>query len=255
MSGSKFGKRGRTENDAGIRKVAPTYGRMRIQTRNAKTQQSMTVDGHAERLTCCALNVDPSVETYLPQPLTVDLIDGCIHHTTDAVKEARRKHAGRPGPWFYTPDHLVHWSGQSSRTALEVKDESWPGDNDYERKLKHATEILNYFGYECRKVVIPSHPQVALRRNLALLSQAMVRNLPPIPVALQQAELVTDSEQVWTLSSACQALRTSIQQAPWLVLRGYIGMDVVGQHIKADTPVYLAGGDLEHLCLLRRMMQ
>lgn len=255
MSGSNFGKRGRTDNDEGIRKVAPTFGRVRIQTRNAKAQQTVTVDGHAERLTCCALNLDPSVQSYEPQPLTVDLVDGCLHHRKEAVAQARRKHAGRSGPWFYTPDHLIRWADQTTRTALEVKDESWQGDNDYERKLKRAAEILEYFGYEFRKVVIPSHPQVPLKRNLTLLNQAIGRNSAPAKVELLQTELVSDGKETWTLSSACEALGVSIQLAPWLLLNGHISMDLVGQHLKADTPVHLAWGDLGHLCLVRRMMQ
>lgn len=246
MSSSNFGSRGRTANDAGIRKVAPSYGRVRIQTRNAKTQQTITVDGHAERLTCCALNLDPSVQSYEPQPLTVDLVDGCLHHTKEAVAQARRRHVGRAGPWFYTPDHLIRWADRTTRTALEVKDESWQGDDNYERKLKRAEEILDYFGYEFRKVVIPSHPLAPVKRNLELLNQALGRQSQRVVVSPHPDGLATDAPDTWTLSIACEALGVSIQQAPWLLLNGHIGMDLVGQHMKADTPVHLAWGDLGH---------
>lgn len=255
MSSSNYGTRGRTGNDAGIRRVAPTFGRLRIQTRHAKAQSSITVDGHAERLTCCALNVDPSVQTYEPQPLTVDLIDGCLYYSKEAVAQARRKHAGCAGPWFYTPDHLIHWSGLTTKTALEVKDEAWQGDADYDRKLERAAEILEYFGYEFGKVVIPSHPQAPLKRNLTLLSQAMGRESTQMVVSQVADDLASNSSQAWTLSSACEAFGVTLQQAPWLLLDGHISMDFVGHHMKADTPVHLAWGDLGHLCLVRRMMQ
>jgi len=255
MSSNNFGTRGRTGNDAGIRRVAPTFGRVRIQTRHAKVQSSITVDGHAERLTCCALNVDPSVQTYEPQPLTVDLIDGGLHYSKEAVAQARRKHAGRAGPWFYTPDHLIHWSGRTTRTALEVKDEAWQGDADYERKLERAAEILEFFGYEFGKVVIPCSPQAPLKRNLTLLSQAMGRERPRVVVSQVAYDLASNSSKAWTLSSACAALGVSLQQTPWLLLDGHVGMDLVGQHMAAHTPVHLAWGDIEHLCVMRRMMQ
>lgn len=255
MSGSNFGKRGRTDNDAGIRKVAPTFGRVRIQTQHGKAHTSITVDGHAERMTGYALNVDPSVQTYVPQPLTVDLIDGRLHQSKEAVAEARRKHAGKNGPWFYTPDHLIHWSGQTTKTALEVKDEAWQGDADYERKLERAAEILDFFGYEFAKVVIPCHPQAPLKRNLTLLSQAMRRESRRLDIRPPADDRANNSSDAWTLSSACEALGVTLQQAPWLLLNGHIGMDLMGQHLKADTPVHLAWGDLGHLCLVRRMMQ
>lgn len=255
MSSNSYGTRGRTGNDAGIRRVAPTFGRVRIQTRHAKAQHAITVDGHAERLTCCALNVDPSVQTYVPQPLTVDLVDGCLHHSKEAVAQARRKHAGRAGPWFYTPDHLILWSGETTRTALEVKDESWQGDADYERKLKRAAEILQYFGYEFRKVVVPSHPLAPVKRNLELLNQALGRQSQREAYNPLQHDPDTGAQEAWTLSTACEAHGVSLKHAAWLLLDGYIGMDLVGQHMKADTPVYLAWGDIEHLCVMRRMMQ
>jgi len=250
-----YGTRGLTGNDGGIRRVAPTFGRVRIQTRHVKAQRSITVDGHAERLTCSALNVDPSVQTYEPQPLTVDLVDGCLHHSNEAVAQARRKHAGRAGPWFYTPDHLIHWSGRTTKTALEVKDEAWQGDADYARKLQSAAEILAFFGYEFGKVVIPCHPKTPLKRNLTLLSQTMGRASQRTVVSQVADALPSNSSKAWTLSGACEALGVSLQQAPWLLLDGHIGMDLVGQHMTADTPVYLAYGDIEHLCVTRRMMQ
>lgn len=252
---NNYGTRGRTGNDAGIRRVAPTFGRVRIQTRHAKAQHSLTVDGPAERLTCCALNVDPSVQTYEPQPLTVDLVDGSVHYSKEAVAQARRKHAGRAGPWFYTPDYLIHWSGRTTKTALEVKEETWQGDADYEHKLERAVEILGFFGYEFGKVVIPSHPQAPLKRNLALLSQTMGRERLRMSVSPLVDDLASNTSKTWTLSSACEALGVSLQQAPWLLLDGHIGMDLVGQHMKANTPVHLAWGDIEHLCVMRRMMQ
>jgi len=67
--------------------------------------------------------------------------------------------------------------------------------------------------------------------------------------------LPSNSSKAWTLSGACEALGVSLQQAPWLLLDGHIGMDLVGQHMTADAPVYLAYGDIEHLCVTRRMMQ
>lgn len=255
MSSNNYGTRGRTGNDAGIRKVAPTYGRVRIQTLNYKSARVITVDGHAERLTCHALNMDPSVQTFTPQPFTVDLIDGCLLHTPEAVGQALRKHAGRVGPCLYTPDHLVNWMERTTGTALEVKHESWQGDDDYEYKLNLAGEILDYFGYEFSRVVIPAHPQTPINRNLALLNQAMGRDCPLPDLNQIEKTLGVQEQGSWTLSSACQMLGLSIQHAPWLVRNGYIAMDIIGHHMKADSPVQLAWGDIEHLCVMRRMMQ
>lgn len=135
-----------------------------------------------------------------------------------------------------------------------MKDEAWQGDLDYENKLERAAHVLDYFGYEFGKVVIPSHPQAPIKRNLALLSQAMRRESWHAPLHLPDGA-GDANQQNWTLSSACRALGVSWQQAPALVLRGYVAMDIVGEHMKADTPVYPSWGDLEHLRLVRRMMQ
>lgn len=256
MRAIPYGRRAATPADAGVRRVAPSLGRHRLQTINTKAGGiPMVVDGNAERICAHALNVDPSVRVYQPQPFTIDLVDRRLLRTTQEDRDARRRHAGRSGPLFYTPDYLVWWNICHFATVLEVKDEDWLGDAEYELKLRLAKEILELFGYDFRRVVIPASPRAPLNRNLNLLQQVAVRTDERIPSERLQVDLDIHPDEEVPLGRVCHALGLDLAYAPWLFSVGYVAMDFIQFHMCASTLVRPAHGELGHLCLIERMMK
>jgi len=248
-----YGKRARVgEFDRGVRTVAPTYGRTRILTFSQKSGGTIVVDGNAESVAVQMMSIDPSVRSFRPQPFTVDLKDRRLLTTKEQLSAARKKHGGRSGHLFYTPDFDVTWSiGQ--KTAVEVKHEGWPGDEDYEARLAVAAPILAFYGYELSRLVIPANPTNPLKRNVALLQHAVGREVDAIvsPSAID----VLESSAPMSLRAACGVLAVEIDQAPVLLMSGVISMDLVGAPMRGDTEVQAAFGALDHLCVVRSQLK
>lgn len=123
-----YGRRGRLSGaDAGIRRVAPSFGKALYLTYSAKTNGLFAIESDAERLVANMLTLDPRVASFRPQPFRVDLLDQRILRTADAIAEARQKHKSREGAKFYTPDFEVVWLDRT-RSIFEVKVEGYEGD-------------------------------------------------------------------------------------------------------------------------------
>lgn len=248
-----YGKRARVgEFDRGVRTVAPTYGRGRILTFSQKSSGTMVVDGNAERVAVQMMTIDPSVRSFSPQPFTVDLKERRLLTTKEQLSAARKKHGGRSGHCFYTPDFALAWS-MGTKTALEVKSEEWPGDDEYEERLQLAEPILTFYGYELRKLVVPAHASHPLKRNLALLQRATGREIKHLLTAERIDRL--DGKARMTLGAACDALGVETELAPVLFMAGVISMDLAGSPMRGDTQVEAAFGGLDHLCLVGSQMQ
>ncbi|WP_164962404.1 hypothetical protein [Rubrivivax sp. JA1026] len=94
-----YGTRGRLGGaDGGIRRVAPSFGKVLHLTSSDKAGDRFAVESDAERLVSHLLTVDPRVRRFEPQPFTVDLVDGRILRSREAVAEARQKHRQRTEP-------------------------------------------------------------------------------------------------------------------------------------------------------------
>lgn len=246
-----YGQRGRLRKiETGIRLVAPTYGRARIRTTSAKTGD-IVVESQAERFVTHLVAVDPSVTSCAPQPFTVDLVAGRLLTDPSQYRAAKNRYSQRKGPSLYTPDFCLQWSG-ARKTALEVKTEAFPGDADYQHKLSLAGEVLSMHGYELATVTLASHMS-PLRMNLQLLQQAQ-RFLAICLSDEQLADLHQLKEEELTLANICASLSCPLHDVPRLLLRGVIGMDLFAYPMRADTPVYLASGDIEHLCVMKELL-
>lgn len=247
-----YGKRGRLRTiETGVRPVAPTYGRARIRTSSAKAGDTV-VDSQTERMVSHMLAVDPSVKSYAPQPFTVDLVARRL--LTDPAQRlaAKREYSQRTGPCLYTPDFLIAWSGHK-RTALEVKTEAFTGDSSYRRKLTMAGDVLSRYGYELATFTLPASRFGLLKTNLQLLQQA--QRATAFSLSSEQLALLhqLDKDNL-TLGDICAHLSLPLCEAPRLLLCGAIGMDVIAHPMRADTPVHLAYGDIEHLCIMQGVL-
>ena len=250
-----YGKRPHVQRlDVGARTVAPTYGRMRMLTCSDKTDGIVVVDGAAERVATYLFSVDPSVRSFEPQPFSVDLFGKRLLMSKEAVNNARAKKAGNGGPLIYTPDFLVHLM-DGRQLAIEVKDTAWPGEDTYWRRVQQAEPILNFHGYEFKRLLLPARAQTPLARNLTLLQQAARSPRPQYQEQVLEKLEATDQGEPVALATICAALGLSIHAAPGLLLRGVISTDIFSHLLTANTPTCLAYGDLTHLNLLERVQQ
>jgi len=240
--------------ETGARRVAPTYGKARFRTSSAQTGVGMLVESDAERFVAHILRLSPSVARFEPQPMVVDLVDGCVHWSAETVAEARRKHRLLAGPKFYVPDFAVEWLG-GQRGAIETKHEKYQGDSAYAQKLARAKSILADYGYDFVRAVVPEHPLNPLRSNVSLLTKASARkDLWPTEDQIGQVEQLCAGQSV-PLATVCQELGISASLLPSLLVRGVVSADIAKFFIRGDMMLHAAYGDLTHLDLLMEIAQ
>lgn len=245
-----YGNRGRLAGaDAGIRRVAPTFGKELHLTSSSKAEEQFAVESDAERLVALALDVDPRVQRFQPQPFTVDLIDGRLLHSDEAVSEARKRHRHRIGRKFYTPDFAVY-RADWPRGALEVKLEGFEGDAEYEGALATASGILEASGWRFLRLIVPADPRHPIRANLPLLKKAASRKeLWPNADEVGQVHRACGGGRE-TLSRLCGELGISPNMMPVFVVCGALSADVFRNYINGALVLEACHGELTHLQLL-----
>lgn len=249
-----YGKRGRlrTENETtGTRLVSPTYGRPRIRTLGTKSGDIL-IESQTERLVAHMLSIDPRVVRFRPQPFTVDLNGQRLLTRPAQVKEVLAQYERTHGPRIYTPDFCVDLS-DAKQVALEVKTDTFPGDERYAVRLARAGAVLSQYNYVLVKVVLRHSLSGPLKQNLQLLQQAKrLQGALPLPTAT--LELLHQLEGLdLTLGDVCRHLNLPLNFAPTLVLAGAMSFDLSTCPFHALTPVKLAYGELEHLQLVGRL--
>jgi hypothetical protein len=249
---ANYGKRGRVQEiEPGVRTIAPTFGRARLQTHSLKSGH-IVVDGQAERLVSHLLEIDPSITHFLPQPFSVDLVEQRILRTREQLSQARRNQTRHSGPLLYTPDFCITWASHR-KTVLEVKTEGYEGDAVYVSKLGVSKAILERHGYEFATIVVPRRDNSALAFNLQLLRQSRLHRATLLAKDISCLDDLAPQEL--TLGSACAALGCSINHAAILVATGVLSMDVARHHMHTDTLCQRAYGDLSHLSVLGGLLQ
>ena len=250
---ASYGSRGKrlANADAGIRRVAPSFGKALFLTYSTKSSGQLVVESDEERLVAHMLTLDPRVRAFKPQPFKVDLIDRRLLQTSEAVAEARLRHKDRQGPKFYTPDFAVD-RHSAPRSAIEVKREGHDGDDDYKAVLKQAAQILESAGYLFSTAKMPASPH-PLRGNLPLLRKAASRSdLWPSADLIQKIQAVCAGQHV-TLRTLCEELNLSPNLVPALLVSGAVSADVASHAIRGEMVLTSAFGDLSHLELLERV--
>lgn len=250
-----YGSRGRPNGvDVGIRRVAPTFGKVLHLTGSAKAGDRLAVESDAERLAVHMLTLDPRVAGLSAQPLTVDLIDGRLLWNPEDVAAARTQHRGRAGPRFYTPDLAVEWHGQGP-SFIEVKVEGYEGDEAYAQSLLAAARVLEAHGYRLQFAVIPAYPHHPLHSNVPLLrSAALRRDLWPSAELTRKVEQFLAGGAV-SVGGVCRALEISPNLIPVLLASGAVSADLFASHIYAAMPLERSDGDLSHLMLIDRVIR
>lgn len=250
-----YGSRGRLAgSDTGVRRVAPTFGKVRFLTYSEKASGQMAVESDSERLVAHMLTLDPRVQRFIPQPLTVDLIDRRLLRTREAVTEAKAKHKSRSGPKFYTPDFEAY-RHDSSRSTIEVKFEGYVGDEEYESALAQGAEVLGANGYRFATVVIPANPKHPVRSNLPLLRQAASRHdIWPTPDVVHAIEAICQGGPI-LLGKLCSELGIAPSLVPALLVSGAISADVARHPINGMMLLQAAYGDLSHLELIEELIR
>lgn len=250
-----YGKRGRLGGaDAGIRRVASTFGKVLHLTGSSKSAERFAVDSDAERLAAHALTIDPRVTRFTPQPLTVDLVDGRLLRTPDDVSAARQKHRQRIGRKFYTPDFGIERVDNPHEVA-EVKLEGFEGDAEYNVTLQQGHEVLDAAGYRFTRLVIPADARHPLRANLPLLKKATSRkDLWPDSELLARVEDACGAGPI-PLTDVCRKLDLSPSLIPVLLVCGAVRADVVRQRIYGPMLLEAAYGELAHLHLIEELIR
>jgi hypothetical protein len=247
----KFGARpGLSKVDVGIRRLARTYGRAAFLTHSDKASGTMTVESESERLVSYLLSIDPSVRSYRPQPLTIDLRGGTLLRTPEEKQAARSSYKGSAdGFSFYTPDFMVGWC-EGSDTAIEVKTEGYSGDAAYQQKLLNAAEVLWTHGTRFLQLVVPSHHRHPLLTNGPLLYQAAGRtDLRPNRDVFDQVDRLADTG-VTSLGGFCAGLMMDARMGPVLIAYGALKVDIFAHALHNGTPASPAHGSLDHLSVL-----
>jgi len=254
MKAPTYGKRGGLKAfDRGSRSVSQAYGKSTVLTYSAKANGGIAIESESERLVAHMLNLDPDVVAYSAQPFAVELSTGSLARN-DEEKEALRaraqRHAGKAV--FYTADFSLSWAS-GVRAALEVKLDRFPGDAEYQRKLKLAGDILHEHGYEFMQLVTPSGWRHPLRTNLPLLNQASLRqDIWPAPEVSDRIQELHDAGAN-TMGDYLRGLALDARMSPLLLVSGHLKADVVDHPLCFATPAGPAFGDLSHLQLIRRL--
>lgn len=251
---AQYGKRSRfLDNGNSIRHVSPTFGKERRLIHDAKSNTAVLIESDAERILAKVLNVDPQVKAFVPQPFSVDLIDGRICRDKKEIKEARARHKGRLSPRFYTPDFFVEWHNRVP-LVIEVKLEGFSGDDEYQIKLDLSQSILTATGYQFARITIPKSHKWPLRSNLPLLSQAALRR-DHWPIQASICAIESACGDGLSLNQLCQKLRLSPNLVPIWLISGVLRADLLNQEINGDMHLSPSFGDLSHLHLLAEILK
>lgn len=251
----KYGKRSAYKGlRPGARPVATTFGRTSNPVAAAKfaDRQPFLADGPAEQLVAQMLDLDPEVVSFLPQGVAVDLVAGCLLYTREQRSAAAAKYKSLPGPCIYTGDYLVELSGARQR-VLEVKLDSFPGDEVYQEKFQRAKLVLNRYGCELAKVIIPADERRPVWTTVPLVTQAfMHRALWPSAEVLEKIGVIAEAGAS-TARDYLRPLGLEVNMLPVLVASGALSTDLLSLPLQGGSPVEAAYGDLSHLQLIDRL--
>ena len=252
-----YGRRGKKQQlERGTREVSPTFGRTRtpISTRRFGKGSPYLVDGRAEQLAARILDIEPEVVSFRPQGVTVDLVEGRLLYTAEEVNAARSRYSGQKGPQLYTADFLTDLSS-ARQSAIEVKLDTYLGDDEYTEKLRLASHVLGRMGIEFYRVVFPEDPCHPVWSNVPLIRNAMYhKDLWPREQLTQQIEEIAD-RGIRTAAEFMRALGMEMKFLSVLIAAGALKADLLASHLKGDTHVEACYGDMEHLKLIGRFLK
>lgn len=239
--------------DSGIRAVSSSHGSSLCLTNNSKATDGLRLDNLNERFVSHVVQLDAEVKTVSPQPLTIDLTTGAIVKTPEEKLELRQQLKRRGNqPNFYTPDFGLNWSC-GDNALIEVKDERYPGDEDYQRKLRLASRLLYEAGYEFLHIIVPSDLRHPLQINVPLLRMTHFRPEVELPVDTMERVAHLENTGARSIGDFVKGLELDSRLSPYLVARGYLAVDITAHVLNFAMPAVAAWGDLSHLSLTRKL--
>lgn len=259
MMSASYGRRGTLRViDAGVRRVAPSFGKQLHLTYSQKAEGIVAVESDAERYVSHLLTLDPEVSWFATQPFTVDLIERRIHRTVADVEAARARYRRVKGQKFYTPDFGVEWqrTGQwgHALTVVEVKLEGYEGDGTDLQRMTLGQHVIEAAGMEFLRVVWPRSQSHPLRTNLPLLMKANQRvDMWPDAATVAAVENAF-ARGVTTVRELCHALSLSPNLIPYFLVSGLLSANIGEETIRGAMRIELAHGDLGFLSLLREFV-
>lgn len=239
--------------DSGIRAVSSSHGLALCLTSNSKATDGLRLDNLSERLISHVVQLDAEVTTVEPQPLSVDLTTGTVVKTAEEKFELRQylKRRGS-SPNFYTADLGLTWS-TGDKALIEVKDDRYPGDDIYQKKLKLAARHFFEAGYEFLRIVVPSDPRHPLQINVPLLRQTHFRPEVAFPSDVMERIGRLEINGASTVGDFIKGLELDSRMSSFLVARGYLAVDITAHVLNFAMPAAAAWGDLSHLSLTRKL--
>lgn len=251
----KYGKRfGLNSLRTGARHVSSTHGRTAnfVSSARVNGKTPFMVESEAEQLVAQMLSFDPSVSEYRPQEISVDLVEGVLLYTPEQRKAASARYRDVVGPCIFTPDFVAALVNQAKR-VIEVKLDSFPGDEEYEKKLQSAKSVLIRHGFEMVVAIIPADQRMPVWSNVPLIIQAYGRqDLRPSEDTFRKIEMAFDAG-ARVARDLTRPLGLDMKLMPSLIGSGVVSLDLLNDHIRGDAPVGAAAGDLSHLQLIDRL--
>ena len=252
---SNYGRRGANVGlRVGSRLVSTTYGRTSNAVAASKSvdRRPFLVDSEGEQLVAQILDIDPGVVAFRAQGVTVDLVEGTLLQTVEQRNAARTKYRQVAGPCLYTVDYVADLTG-SRQCALEVKLDKFVGDDDYHVKVNLARSILSRYGCDLWVVIIPGDQRCPVWTNIPLICQALLhRDLWPSSETLDEIDRLSAAGAV-KARDFLRPLGLGPNMLPIMVASGALSADLLEGHLRGDSKVEAAHGDISHLQLIERL--
>lgn len=230
----------------GQKKKAHLYGSVTM-------GRELYLESHLEKQTARALDTDPRVRAFYPQPLCITLDDSAVYATQGSAFASlppvplRYLSRATDAHLLYTPDFLVELKSASS-LLVEVKEEDELVHLGEEMEQK--TRAAKAAGYRLIVVTEKHVGQPGLESNLATLRDATkaLRTQGAIPELRRLEEAVARSDGAFTWQQLARDFPAHILQMG--IAGGVLACELRRGMVGRDTHLWPAYGDLSHLQLL-----
>ena len=249
-----YGKRGHVRGvDAGVRRVASTFGKKLLQTYSVKAGGTFAVESDAEMSIAHVLDIDPSVVSFKPQPFTVDLDKNRI--VTDRAERNQLICRSRSLGFglIYTPDFQAETRSANCYIALEVKHCDYPPDAAQLFKLEQARAVMESHGIAFQLITVGHANTTPFIENTGLLRRCRdYKHLIPSADVLDEIQAFCQRSGT-TVRDVVKQFDLSLHQMLCLIFFGVLGFDLIAAPLRMESEIFPAYGDLSHLEILGRL--
>jgi hypothetical protein len=230
-----------------------------LQIGSQKMNAAMFVEYEAEAAVALALDIDPRVQAFFPQPFTLRTDLAQVFDTREAATSARPRAMSRQTQdaaaaaglleVIYTPDFEVELQDDPVSLVIECKRERDVGDA--ERFTQSRRSILRDLGFRYILVNASAIDVPAFTSNVRQVRDALrhLKQHASDDARSRMLSALTTVPQKFTAGDlrAAGAADTDLHIA---VALGMVAYDLMGGPLTVTTPMWLAEGDLRHRQLL-----